>query len=244
MNWRIEQPTLTYRLINARRRSGTLHALYPNEIESSSGTAVKHTNARKQTCTHVSWLVHRVENVYARLYHGRGYWLLCPTASDIAYRATISQIITPLANLVWKNRTMDFQSKSPPLHDEFDFDEYSLFDFSVSSRGHVVHRWPKKSGEKGGRLAWLRVAEFKRLLKPFPCIRDHRGAFQYSARAPNAHRCCLTIVVCIHVRETWSHCFSIRVYRWSGVARNRLQFRPLRNEETFRLLLPLDGGTF
>ena len=183
MNWRIEQPTLTYRLINARRRSGTLHALYPNEIESSSGTAVKHTNARKQTCTHVSWLVHRVENVYARLYHGRGYWLLCPTASDIAYRATISQIITPLANLVWKNRTMDFQSKSPPLHDEFDFDEYSLFDFSVSSRGHVVHRWPKKSGEKGGRLAWLRVAEFKRPLKPFPCIRDHRGAFQYRARA-------------------------------------------------------------
>lgn len=89
-------------------------------------------------------------------------------------------------------------------------------------------------GKAGWGLASLRVAEFKRLLKPLPCIQDHRGAFRYSAHAANARWCCLTIVVCIHVRGTWSHCFSIRVYRWSvGVGRNRLQFRPLRTKKRF-----------
>lgn len=105
--------------------------------------------------------------------------------------------------------------------------EYSLSDFSVSPHGHAAWRRKEKKGgkkkkkkrkrEKGRTQssARVRVAEFKRLLKPLPCIRI---IVALVSRHEHSYRYLATIKPCAYTRSrTWSHCFSIHVYRWSAL---------------------------
>lgn len=98
--------------------------------------------------------------------------------------------------------------------------------FSVSPHGHAAWRRKEKRGgkkeekrkrEKGRTQspARVRVAEFKRLLKPLPCIRI---IVALVSRHEHSYRYLATIKPFAYTRSrTWSHCFSIRVYRWSAL---------------------------
>lgn len=177
--------------------------------KSSRGRTVKHANPRKQTCTHVSWRVHRIERVRAAV-SWRRYWLLCPTAS-------ISHIGLQFLRSLhlgqhWKKGWVDL-NHATTVATHRQVSHFWLFCVTMRPRCQCQAKASGKRGETS--LAWLRVTEFKRLLKPLPYIWIIVVSIRRASTligVAHDHR--------VHTRSrTWSYCFSIRVYRWSALTR-------------------------
>lgn len=141
--------------------------------------------------------------------------------------------------------------------------EYSLSDFSVSVTRRVARRREKGRRKKKKEKRKRRVGSEKKGRTPLPeyvslnlnaCL-SRFPAFGSSWRWCRATSALIGIWprsnrARTHVRGTWSHCFSIRVYRWPALVGIDRSF-PSRARKPYATILSLslfgirrDQGTF